>query len=276
MYLRQRKVKSLALSLVLIVLLASCSKPENSSPITSISKLEGQAVAILNASMSSLPEEIARLEGFTPGKVLVFDTLNEALAALQSGRAKAILGVFKEEADFLIASNDTLHYLPRMTDSNTSSLSMLTHASDTQLAMDINAVIEELRTDKTLEKLVEDYITSIGENDLSDAPTAKDSEDNEDGEALRIGISGQWPPFDYMTPDGVATGFNVALSIAVAEKLGVSVEFVTVPMDQKFTALMSKRIDIYFFHPIIIPIGESFYATDIYYTDAEIGCIVLK
>jgi ABC-type amino acid transport substrate-binding protein len=262
------------LGFLCILALVGCAKAAKAAPITAVSELEGQTVAVIHTPMDSSPAAIAEVEGFTPGEVLVFDTISEALAALQSGRARAILGIYREEAAFFMSSHETLAFLPRITDHKTSSLSMLARAADTQRVLDINAAIEELRADGTLEQLVTDYIADANENTLAAAPTAPN--DSGDDSTLRIGVSGQWPPFDYMTPQGVATGFNVALSTAVAEKLGLRAEFVTIPAVQKFTALMSDRIDVYFFHAIQNLVGESYSATSIYYTDAEIGCLVLK
>jgi ABC-type amino acid transport substrate-binding protein len=267
------KKRCFMLGILCVLALVGCVKATKAAPITAVSELEGQTVAVIHTPMDSSPAAIAEIEGFTPGEVLVFDTISEALAALQSGRARAILGIYREEAAFFMSSHDTLTFLPRITDHKTSSLSMLARASDTQRVLDINAAIEELRADGTLEQLVKDYIANADENTLAAAPTAPD---NEDSNTLRIGVSGQWPPFDYMTPQGVATGFNVALSTAVAEKLGLRAQFVTIPAAQKFTALMSNRIDVYFFHAIQNLVGESYSATSIYYTDAEIGCLVLK
>jgi polar amino acid transport system substrate-binding protein len=264
----------LVLGFLFILALPSCSDAARAAPIAAVGELEGQPVAVIHTPMDSTPAAIAETEGFTPGEVLVFDTIGEALAALQSGRAKAILGIYREEADFFQSRGDTLQFLPRITDHKTSSLSMLARAANTQLVLDMNAAIEELRADGTLEKLVQDYIADADENSLAAAPAAPNADEGD--KTLRIGISGQWPPFDYMTPQGVATGFNVALSSAVAEKLGLHAEFVTIPAAQKFTALMSDRIDVYFFHAIQNLVGESYSATSIYYTDAEIGCLVLK
>jgi polar amino acid transport system substrate-binding protein len=269
-----KKISAIYLAAVLLLFIfTSCSNTAPDPPIISISDLEGQTVAVIHTPKSSTPEEIAKIEGFTPREVLVCETINEALAAIKSGRAKAILGIYREEADFFMSSDENLSYLPRITDYKTSSLSMLARASDSALVSEINTAIEKLRDDGTLEKLVKDYISDADENTLASAPTASGGGGSTD---LRIGISGQWPPFDYITPSGAATGFNVALSTAVADKLGRTVQFVTIPPEQKFTALMSDRIDLYFFHAITIHVGESYSATSIYYSDAEIGCLVLK
>jgi hypothetical protein len=94
--------RAFAAVLILLLSMTSCVLNDSSPPITKVSDLEGQTVAVIHLPTSSTPEEIAEIEGFTPGKVLVCETINEALAALKSGRAKAILGIYKDEANFVV------------------------------------------------------------------------------------------------------------------------------------------------------------------------------
>jgi cystine transport system permease protein len=62
---------------------------------------------------------------------------------------------------------------------------------------------------------------------------------------LRVGTEGVYSPFSYHDPaTGQLVGYDVDVARAVAEKLGVKVEFVETPWDSIFAALEANRFDI--------------------------------
>lgn len=60
---------------------------------------------------------------------------------------------------------------------------------------------------------------------------------------LIVGIEGAYPPFNYHDDSGALTGFDVEVAKAVAEKLGVTAEFVEAPWDSLLAGVDSKRFD---------------------------------
>jgi cystine transport system permease protein len=62
---------------------------------------------------------------------------------------------------------------------------------------------------------------------------------------LRVGTEGVYSPFSYHDPaTGQLVGYDVDVARAVADKLGVRVEFVETPWDSIFAALEANRFDI--------------------------------
>ncbi len=62
---------------------------------------------------------------------------------------------------------------------------------------------------------------------------------------LRVGTEGVYAPFSYHDPaTGELVGYDVDVARAVAEKLGLKVEFVETPWDAIFAALESDRFDV--------------------------------
>ncbi|MBO0681105.1 ABC transporter permease subunit [Mycolicibacterium sp. S2-37] len=62
---------------------------------------------------------------------------------------------------------------------------------------------------------------------------------------LRVGTEGVYSPFSYHDPaTGELVGYDVDVARAVAEKLGVRVEFVETPWDSMFAALEANRFDV--------------------------------
>ena len=62
---------------------------------------------------------------------------------------------------------------------------------------------------------------------------------------LRVGTEGVYSPFSYHDPaTGQLVGYDVDVARAVADKLGVKVEFVETPWDSIFAALEANRFEV--------------------------------
>jgi len=62
--------------------------------------------------------------------------------------------------------------------------------------------------------------------------------------AIKVGLEGTYPPFNYQDASGKLTGFEVELAEALARELGVKVEFQPTKWDGILAALESKRLDV--------------------------------
>jgi len=62
--------------------------------------------------------------------------------------------------------------------------------------------------------------------------------------ALKIGLEGTYPPFNYQYESGKLTGFEVELAQALAKELGVKAEFQPTKWDGILAALESRRLDV--------------------------------
>ena len=61
---------------------------------------------------------------------------------------------------------------------------------------------------------------------------------------ITIGTEGTWPPMTYHDEAGDLTGFDVEVARAIAEKLGVTAEFVETDWDSLIAGLQVGRFDI--------------------------------
>ncbi|WP_083452737.1 ABC transporter permease subunit [Mycolicibacterium goodii] len=77
-------------------------------------------------------------------------------------------------------------------------------------------------------------------------PAANDSDEPiKAAGVLRVGTEGVYAPFSYHDPaTGQLTGYDVDVARAVADKIGVQIEFVETPWDSIFAALEANRFDI--------------------------------
>ena len=64
------------------------------------------------------------------------------------------------------------------------------------------------------------------------------------GGTINVGTEGTYPPFTYHDESGKLTGYDVEVTRAVADKLGVDVEFKEAQWDAMLAGLDSKRFDM--------------------------------
>lgn len=62
--------------------------------------------------------------------------------------------------------------------------------------------------------------------------------------AIKVGLEGTYPPFNYQDESGKLTGFEVELAQALAKELGVEAQFQPTKWDGILAALESRRLDV--------------------------------
>ena len=94
--------------------------------------------------------------------------------------------------------------------------------------------------------------------------------------ALRIGLEGTYPPFNFQGPDGQLTGFEVDFGKALAAQLGLKPDFRPAPFTGLLGALESGRVDVVINQITITPERQAKYDFSEPYTVSGIQIITLK
>ncbi|MBR0035487.1 MAG: transporter substrate-binding domain-containing protein [Synergistaceae bacterium] len=68
----------------------------------------------------------------------------------------------------------------------------------------------------------------------------------DDAETLRVAVTGDLPPVDYIAPDGTPAGYNTAVLAEIGRRLHVNIEPVQVDAGARAAALTSGRVDCVF------------------------------
>ncbi len=97
-----------------------------------------------------------------------------------------------------------------------------------------------MKEDGTLDALIGKYITDAA----SDPEPAEFTKT--DGETIRVAITGELPPMDYVAPDGTPAGFNTALLAELGRRLNRNIELLQVDSSGRAAALASGTVDLVF------------------------------
>ena len=186
---------------------------------------------------------------------IFYDNLDAMQMALESGEIDR-MEIPKSTADYLIANNDKMQICSgpgkydqlneedqRFIDSlfNTGFAFMMREDSE-QLRDDFDDALEDMKEDGTLDKLIKEYITDVV---AGKEPKAVEFEDKGD-ETIKVAVTGDLPPMDYVAADGSFAGFNTAILSEIGKRLNKKIELKQVDSAARAMTLSSKEADVVF------------------------------
>lgn len=100
-----------------------------------------------------------------------------------------------------------------------------------------------MKGDGTLDKIILDYTLEPGAVQKS-----VEFEKFEGADEIKIAITGDIPPIDYINADGKPAGFNTALLAEIGKRLKMNIKTVNVDTGARTAALTSGRVDVVFWY----------------------------
>lgn len=187
-----------------------------------------------------------------------YDNLRTMQLAIESGDVQEIR-VYKCVADYIVAKNKKFEIVPdNAINSIEYSFCFAVLKDNTELKAALDNAVNEMKSDGTLDKLVNEYIINF---DKGKVPPKIEIPVTKDAPTIKVGVTGDLPPLDFMTPDNIPAGFNTALLAEVAKRIGTNIEFVQITTGSRAVALTSKLIDVVFW--AVVPFGNSNIPVDI-------------
>lgn len=116
-----------------------------------------------------------------------------------------------------------------------------------------NAALHDMTADRTLNALKKRYLRK-------DAYTESSIEfaKFKGADTIRVAVTGDLPPVDYVGADGNAAGFNAALLAEIAKRLKVNIKLIHVNTSARSSALASGRADVVFWYQLSEYDGKDF------------------
>lgn len=218
-----------------------------------LSWIKGKMVALLYLIEQGNYQSINDIASAPPiNQVTFYDTLTDMVMGLQADDIR-IAELPECTADYLCAHNDALRvtgrFNPKGADDFTTRLiyrlgvgySFMMLEDRTALRDALDQAIAAMQEDGTMDALINAYIVEgISENPEPVAFTRAD------GETVRIAVTGDLPPMDYVAADGTPAGFNTALLAELGRRLNKNFEIIQVTSLGRAAALASGQVDMVF------------------------------
>ena len=256
----KKTVKVLLSCLLAGVLFTGCGNDggsENKDPDSQATIIKLGMITHLNASEKQIEEYLFKIQAQSHAKVLnhvpvFFDSLNLMLLGIEAGKVDKI-STYQSVANYLLANNDRFEIVQGdLTDGLADNFCFAVRKEDTQLKADLDKVIGEMKSDGSLDKLINDYIKNVDKKN----PPAIEIPKVKGAPTIKVGVTGDLPPLDYVSADGKAAGFNTALLAEIAKRLNRNVELVHIEGGARAAALNADQIDVVFW--AIVPVNNTF------------------
>ncbi|MBR2775322.1 MAG: transporter substrate-binding domain-containing protein [Selenomonadaceae bacterium] len=233
-------------------------KPATDKPADNFSAAELKLgmVTRLNTdekTMGGVLDQFAEKIGIKGTKHLpkFYDSFNAMQMGLESGQIEAI-STYNSVANYVVANNDKLEIVPNdALNKITDAFCFAVRKDETALRDDLNKVIDDMKSDGSLDKLINDYVTNVAKGQT---PPAVDIPKVDGAQTIKVGVTGDLPPLDLILADNSPAGFNTALLAEIAKRLNRNVEIVQIESGARAAALNSKLIDVVFW--VIVPLGD--------------------
>ena len=279
-----RKIFALLMICSLILMTGCGGGSEEKKASDDAGKIKLGMITRLNASEENFGEFMKKVEGTLDVKIsshtpVFFDNLNAMQMALQSKQIDEI-STYRSVARYMIAKDPRYQVLKDHSLEFVDSFCFALRDDETELKDSLNKVIKEMTSDGTLDRLTKEYITDIN---TEGEPPVVDMPHFDSADTIKVAVTGDLPPLDYVSADGKPAGFNTAVLAEIGNRTLKNIELVTIDSGARAAALTSKQVDVVFW--AIVPVSEIIPAdtdkpsgiilTDPYYRD-KVTHIIFK
>ena len=251
-------IEVLLLCVLASALLTGCGgTTDKSSPSSDNNQFKLGMIAHLNATEKSMQEvydEAVKRAGMQMpvNSIKYYDNMNAMQLGLDANDVQEI-STYKCVADYITAVGKQYEIvagtaLDRINDS----FCFAVRKDEDTLRAELDKAIDEMKADGTLDKLINEYITDVKPDNIR----AVDIPKIDGAQTLKVGVTGDLPPLDFVTADGKPAGFNTAMLAEIAKRINRNIEVVQVESAARAAALSSKQIDVVFW--AVVPENESF------------------
>ena len=172
-----------------------------------------------------------------------YDDLNTMLLALNRGEIDEI-DLPEVVGEYVTAQNSDYEISCVMNSVPVSFVFGFLKNRNSLLWYDFNKTLALMQQDGTLAELQAKYLSDFGK----DKPESVKFDSFSDAPTIKIAVTGDVPPIDYIAPDGRAAGFNAAILAEIGRKMKINVELMNINTAARNTTLASERADGVFWY----------------------------
>ena len=189
-----------------------------------------------------------RLEGFlaslleTRRVVHFYDSLLSMQMALRSGKIGEI--TLPEPVGLYLVSNNSKYDIYFSLNMMPSTISFGFKRGNAALQKEFNSAILSMRKDGTLARLQKDFVLELATGE----PEAVKFTTFNNAPTVRVAVTGDLPPIDFISANGTPTGYNTAILSEIGRRIKKNIRLVSVEAGARSAALAGERVDVVFWY----------------------------
>ena len=262
--------KLLSLMLSTVLLLTAVSALAEAAPLT----LKVGELTYLNSDSTSRTELLDQVRGIAVQngagalfgnadalEMVEFDNLNSMQMALDAGQIDAMI-LYSSVGDYLAAvtgkySVATQEPIPGATgtlDLSIPEVALTIFITDAMMGTDFSFMMQEKNAvlrdefDQAITAMLEDGALAALNGMVWESiePEVVEMPVIEGAETIKVGVTGDLPPFDFMDASGKPAGYNTAILAEISKRINKNIELVSIDSASRALALTSGIIDVVF------------------------------
>ena len=232
-----KKLLAVLLAGLMLLSLAACGGKDDKVVKVGVLEAGGLNDMRTEEHLAHMKEELKHSSDVTT-EFSTYDNLSTALMDLEAGKI-AFISLEESTANYVAARNEkvTVNKIDLKTE-----FSMMTMDTNQEVYDILNNAIKEMKADGTLDSLIENELKAYINSD----PVAKDLPKFEGAQTIKVGVTGDVPPMDFVASNGKAAGFNIALLAEIANRAQVNIELVQIETGARAIALSNGKVDAVF------------------------------
>ena len=250
-----KKIFALLMICSLILMTGCGGGGEEKKSADDAAKVKLGMITRLNASEENFGEFMKKVEEtlnvkISSHKPVFFDSLNQMQMALQSKQIDE-MSTYRSVARYMIAKAPRYQVLKDHSLEFVDSFCFALRDDEKDLKDSLNKVITEMTSNGTLDRLTKEYITDIS---TDKEPPIVELPHFDNAQTIKVAVTGDLPPFDYVNADGKPAGFNTAVLAEIGNRMLKNIELVQIDSGARAAALTSGQVDVVFW--AIVPVSE--------------------
>ena len=188
-----------------------------------------------------------RLEGFLDSLVKTrrvihfYDSLLAMQMALRSHKIDEI--ALPEPVGMYLVTNNPKYDIYFSLNMMPSTISFGFKRGNAALQKEFNTAINAMKKDGTLARLQKDFVT-----ELAGEPEKVNFTNFKDAKTIRVAVTGDLPPIDFIAADGTPTGYNTAILSEIGRRIKKNIRLVSIEAGARSAALAGERVDVGFWY----------------------------
>lgn len=169
-----------------------------------------------------------------------FNNLSSLVMALNAGTIDAA-GMPKAAGEYVLNTNSELKIVG-VAGTIQGNLSLGFLKDNANMCRMFSYALRTMKRDGTLDELTRKYTLNPGKN----TPEAVEFAKFPKGETVKVALTGDMPPLDYVDEAGNPAGFNTAILSEIGKRLEVNIECINIDAAARVSVLTSGRADAVF------------------------------
>ena len=235
---KNRRILAFLLAAVsCIFLFTACEKTASAQTENSVSDFSDIEEKLKTAKFGLMQGSVAIghiEENYPNATIMEFDAVGDAVEALKSNKVDYVMTAYSNAKNFVRYNKELGIYDGVKFDEKSA---MAVRKGNTELKNKINAILEGYRSDGTLDKIIENWLSDDAPYDTSGFPAETNAP------VLNVGISANREPMCFVM-DGRYCGVDCELIERIASDMGMTVKYQDMKFSTLIPALDSKKVDV--------------------------------